>query len=213
MSNRTRALVLPPALAIVLLAGCSSDDPPETAAGGDTTATATAAATSTPDNDATQTSAPPDDAVATTDAGGEVTSSDDAFTFTVPAGWSDATEEAGSRAVAAARADERADDFFTNLVVVTEEPIADLEQAIEEAAEQIAGADGTYELLEQTEIDGLPAFGYQIARTVEDVDIVQVQRWVEHEDVLYILTLSAADTQLEPAQALFEEMLATWSWQ
>lgn len=211
MSNRTRALVLPTALSLVLLAGCGSDDPPETETDGDTVATATA--TSTPDDDASVTSAPADDVVATTGPGGTVTSADDAFTFTVPAGWSDATEQAGSGAVAAARADERSDDFFTNLVVVTEEPLADLEEAIEQAAEQIAGDDGTYELLEETEIDGLPAFGYQIARTVEDVDIVQVQRWVEQEDVLYILTLSAADTQLEPAQAEFDEILATWSWQ
>ena len=209
MSNRTRALVLPTALALVLLAGCGSDDPPETDA--DTGPSATA--TSTADDDAAVTSAPADDVVATTDAGATVTSSDDAFAFTSPPGWSDATEQAGSGAVAAARADERSDDFFSNLVVVTEEPIADLEQAIEDAAEQIAGADGTYELLEETEIDGLPAFGYQIARTVDDVDIVQVQSWVEHEDVLYILTLSAADTQLEPAQAEFDEILATWSWQ
>jgi hypothetical protein len=211
MSNRTRALVLPTALALALLSGCGGDDPADTETDGDTVATATA--TSTAEDDAAVTSAPADDAVATTDAGGTVSSSDDAFTFTAPPGWSDATEQAGSGAVAAARADERSDDFFTNLVVVTEEPLADLEQAIEEAAEQIAGADGTYELLEETEIDGLPAFGYQIARTVDDVDIVQVQRWVEHEDVLYILTLSAADSQLEAAQAEFDEILATWSWQ
>jgi hypothetical protein len=209
MSTRSRGLVPTLALSVVLVAGCGGDEPAED--GGDTAPTAT---TTTAPDDTTATSAPADDAQATTQPGGqEVTSSDDAFTFTPPPGWEDATDQAGSQAVAATRAQEREGDFFTNLVVVTEEPIDDLEQAIEQAAEQIAGEDGSYELLEETEIDGLPAFGYQLARTVEDVEIVQVQRWVEHEDVLYILTLSAAEDQLDAAQADLEEILGSWSWQ
>ncbi|MCE0486308.1 PsbP-related protein [Ornithinimicrobium sediminis] len=210
MSNRARAWVVPTtvALSLALLTGCSGEDDPA----GSADPVTDVQETSAPD-DAAVTTSPPDDAESTTEAPAPVTSADDAFSFEVPQEWSDAGDQAGADAVAAARADERTDDFFTNLVVVTEEPISDLEEAIEEAAETIAGEDGSHEMLEDIEIDGRTAYGYQLTRTVEDVDIVQVQRWVEHEDSLYILTLSAAESRLEEAQAELEEILGSWTWQ
>jgi hypothetical protein len=210
MSNRARTWVVPTtvALSLALLSGCSGEDDPA----GSADPVTDVQETSAPD-DAAVTTSPPDDAESTTEAPAPVTSADDAFSFEVPQGWSDAGDQAGADAVAAARADERTDDFFTNFVVVTEEPISDLEEAIEEAAETIAGEEGSHEMLEDIEIDGRTAYGYQLTRTVEEVDIVQVQRWVEHEDSLYILTLSAAESRLEEAQAELEEILGTWTWQ
>lgn len=216
MSHRTRALSA--ATVLVLLSGCTSTD-------GDpaTSADAPAQGTAAPDPAGTTTgggpraSAAPDTAAATTEAPpaaqGALTSTDDGFTVELPQEWSDATTEAGERVLLAMRADERTDRFFTNLVVVPEEPIADLPESMERTAKSLAGADGDYELLEPTDIDGEPAYGYTLARTVEEVEILQVQRYVERDGVLYILTMSSALAQQERAQDQLQEILGTWAWQ
>lgn len=231
MTHRIRRRLVAGIGAALLLSGCSGTEDAATGEGDDAAAaTATAAPQDTtagptateepaPQDDAgedgRQTSAPPGDVAADTQDvdSGPLTSTDGAFTFEMPPGWSDATSQAGADAAAAARADDRADGFFTNLVVVTEEPIQDLDESIEEAAVTIAGDDGDYTMAAQSQVDGETAYGFQIRRTVQDIDIVQAQRWVEHEGVLYILTLSSARTQQDVAGEALEEIVGSWSWQ
>ena len=109
--------------------------------------------------------------------------------------------------------DEMTDDFYTNLVVASEDPIEDLEASIEEAAESVAGADGEYEMLDPIEIDGEEAYGYVLTRTTSGVAVAQTQRWVEHGDRLYVITFSSAKGQQEATESVMEEILSTWRWQ
>ncbi len=233
MTHRIRRRLVAGLGAALLLSGCSGteeeaaeggNDPAPattTAAPQDNTSDATAAATKEPTpqhaeaDDSRQTSAPPGDAAVDTQDvySAPLTSADGAFAFDTPQGWSDATSQAGADAVAAARADDRADGFFTNLVVVTEEPIDDLEESIEQAAATIAGDDGVYTMAAQSQVDKETAYGFSLRRTVQGTDIVQAQRWVEHEGVLYILTLSSARDQRRVASDTLEEIVRSWSWQ
>ncbi len=195
------------ALAALSLGGCSQAGDAEVPAT-PTVATSDSATGTSSDQQTTT-----DDAVSPTQAGSAlVTSADGAFEVSLPEEWSDASGEVNQDVEVAIKADAMADDFFTNVVVASEEPIDDLERAIEDAAAEIAGKDGEYELLDSVEVGGETAYGYTITRTVQGVAVAQTQRWIEHDDRLYVVTLSSAKGQATPAQATFEELLAGWVW-
>ncbi|HLS45973.1 MAG TPA: hypothetical protein VK045_11105 [Ornithinicoccus sp.] len=209
-----RTLAVAASLSTLLLAGCSGDDPSvEAPTDSQTTTGATvtddAEATSAPPDTDTETATGSEDAAPT----GPVTSDDGAFEVTAPEGWLDVTSQVEQKVEIALRDDEMTDDFYTNLVVASEDPIEDLEASIEEAAESVAGADGQYEMLDPIEIDGEEAYGYVLTRTTSGVAVAQTQRWVEHGDRLYVITFSSAKGQQEATESVMEEILSTWRWQ
>ncbi|MCK0111089.1 DUF1795 domain-containing protein [Ornithinimicrobium sp. F0845] len=213
-----RALAATATLSALVLAGCGGDDP-EVEDPTTSEAPTDAEATSAPTDDtaattdtAQDTGAPADDTTATTEAAGPVTSTDGAFELTLPEGWLDVTSQVEQEVELAVRDDEMTDDFFTNLVVASEEPIDDLEQSIEVAAAQVAGSDGEFEMLDPIEVDGQEALGFLLTRTTSGVPVAQTQWWVEHGDRLYVATFSAAQSQQEATQPLMEELLDSWSW-
>lgn len=112
----------------------------------------------------------------------------------------------------AAKDVERRDEFFTNVVVTREEYVGSLTSAVEDTAEQLAGEDGEYELLEPVEVDGNQAPGYTVVREVNDTTIHQTQRWISHDGTLYSVTLSVVDSQVDDTGDVLDEMLATWRW-
>ncbi|GAA4882352.1 DcrB-related protein [Serinicoccus chungangensis] len=214
-------------LAVLALAGCAEEEPVA-----EPTATSTAtddAATSSAAEDA-QEETSSDDAAADTatqteqaDATSapeepeelELSASDDSFSVTFPAGWEDATstaQEQTETAVLAARDGERVDSFYSNIVITQEEYVGNLTSAVESSAEQLAGEDGEYELLEPAEVDGNRAPGYTLVREVQDATVHQTQRWVSHEGTLYVVTLSAVESQADEAEPVLEDLLASWSW-
>ncbi|WP_299519744.1 DcrB-related protein [uncultured Serinicoccus sp.] len=211
-------------LAVLALAGCAEEEPVA-----EPTATSTAtddAATSSAPEDAQEETASDDVAAdtATQTEQAEATSepeelelsaSDGSFTVTVPAGWEDATstaQEQTETAVLAARDGQRVDSFYSNIVITQEEYVGNLTSAVESSAEQLAGEDGEYELLEPAEVDGNRAPGYTLVREVQDATVHQTQRWVSHEGTLYVVTLSAVESQAEDAEPVLEDLLAGWSW-
>lgn len=229
------------AMTALLITGCSGDDPEVEEP--TTSETSDAGAEGTTDEEATtedgagggtdEETTTEDDAgegtdeeatteAATTDDGegaqdpppaGTVTSDDGAFEVTTPEAWVNVREQVEQQVEIAVRDDEMTDDFFTNLVVASEEPIGDLADSIEAAAEQVAGTDGEYELLDPTEIAGEEAYGFVLTRTTSGVEVAQTQWWVEHGERLYVATFSTAKTQEEAAAPIMEEILSTWTWQ
>ncbi|WP_130012956.1 DcrB-related protein [Serinicoccus sediminis] len=214
-------------LTVLALAGCAEEEPVA-----EPTATATEtddAATSSPAEDTGEATAAPeeatDDAAQTEQAAAtsepeepeelELSASDDSFEVTFPAGWEDATstaQEQTETAVLAARAAERVDSFYSNIVITQEEYVGNLTSAVENAAEELAGEGGEYQLLEPAEVDGNRAPGYTLVREVQDATVHQTQRWVSHEGTLYVVTLSAVESQAEEAQPVLDDLLASWSW-
>ena len=121
-------------------------------------------------------------------------------------------EEQREAIVLAAKDRERRDEFFTNVVVTREEYVGSLTSAVEDTAEQLAGEDGEYELLDPVEVDGNQAPGYTVVREVNDTTIHQTQRWISHDGTLYSVTLSVVDSQVGDTADLLDEMLSTWRW-
>ena len=226
-------------LAAVLLAGCtdeqtpggpsstttpgaqdvstSSADTAETTAttGEEVSATSSPAeATTTTEDDSAATSQPP---TAEADA---LTSADDAFTVEIPREWEEALDLARENVdpaqqdsvVLAAKDRQRRDEFFTNVVVTQEEYVGNLTSAVEKTAKQLAGEDGTYEILDPVEVDGNKAPGYTVVRTVGDTTVHQTQRWISHEGTLYSVTFSVVDSQVKATQGQLDDILATWRW-
>jgi hypothetical protein len=179
-----------------------------------TTAPDDVAATSSPD-DTAQTSAAPDSEAP--DAAVALTATDGSFTLTAPAGWEDALDLVDDENIlAAAKATEQVDDFYTNVVVTREEYVRNLTGAVEETAQQLAeqdGVDDDYEMLEPAEVDGNRAPGYTIVREVQGSTVHQTQRWISHDGTLYVVTFSVVEGEAEEAAALLDDMLASWQWQ
>lgn len=218
-------------LSVLVLAGCSDEEPlPEPTTPAPTTQEptddedATTApgddeeATTAPGDDEAATTAPADDEAATTQPpeqeATELSASDDSFTLTLPEGWEDAydlVEEEG--VLLAAKEVERKDEFFTNVVVTQEEYVSNLTSAVEEAAEELAGEDGEYELLEPAPVDGNRAPGYTLVRDVQGSTIHQTQRWISNQGTLYVVTFSAIESQAEGAAGVLDELLASWTWE
>lgn len=175
-------------------------------------------ATTAPADDEQVTTAPADDEAATTapvagDPGGSLDAADGSFSLALPEGWEDAADLVEADAVLlAAKEIERRDEFFTNVVVTQEEYVGNLTSAVEETAQQLAGEDGEYELLDPAPVDGNLAPGYTLVRDVQGSTVHQTQRWVSHEGTLYVVTFSAIESQAQDAAAALEEMLASWTW-
>lgn len=211
------------ATAALLLTGCSEDTgeagpTARTSDVGATTAPADGATTSSPDDAAATTGPPADDArdsAARTEEppeAVEVTSADEAFTLRVPGGWQDVSGEVSQEVEVALRAAEITDDFYTNVVVASEDPIEDLEQSVETAAAEVAGEDGSWTMLPLTSIDGEEAPGYVLRREADGVPVTQVQRWVQHDDRLYVLTLSSAEEAEADARGVLDLVMQSWTW-
>ena len=66
--------------------------------------------------------------------------------------------------------------------------------------------------LEPVQVAGETGHGYTVTRTTAGVEIVQTQRWVQHGDHLYVVTLSVAASQSDQGQAALREVLETWEW-
>ncbi|WP_109472192.1 hypothetical protein [Ornithinimicrobium cavernae] len=218
-----RAVAVTATLSALLLAGCGGDEPEveqtppaETTEESSTTdgpATTDGAPTTEAPEDDGATEEPTDAAEETAAPSGPVTAADGAFQITPPDGWLDVRDQVEQQVEIAVRDDEMTDDFFVNLVVASEEPIGDLADSIEAAAEQVAGADGDYEMLDPIEIDGTDAYGFVLTRTTGGVEVAQTQWWAEHNDRLYVTTFSTAKSQQEASQPIMEDLLSTWAWQ
>jgi len=208
-----RALAATATVSALLLAGCSGDDPEVEDETTTSPTTSDADATSAPPDTETATeTAIPDDSEATTEAPGPITSADGTFELTLPEGWLDVSSQVEQQVEVAIRDDEMTDDFYTNLVVASEDPISDLEESIEVAAAQVAGSDGEFEMLDPIEIAGEEALGFLLTRTTSGVEVAQTQWWVEHGDRLYVATFSNAQSQQDANTSLMEDLLASWTW-
>jgi len=199
------------AVVVTLLAGCAGDDPDGTEQSPTTSASAS------PDDAQDTTTAAPvsptsEDAATATADPGTVVAAGGTFQVTMPAEWTDVGAQLDQPVELALRAEQMSADFFPNVVVASEAPIDDLKAAMEQAAADIAGDDGTHEVLDPIEVAGETAYGYTVTRTTSGLEIAQTQRWIEHGDQLYVVTLSTAAARTDEGSAALEGILASWEW-
>lgn len=221
-----------PLFLVLLVTGCSTGEPDDEAPAGAGSRANSATASGATADDGPANGPAGESAPVTTSAGESVTADDDdaevtagstadlavataadeAFTLHIPDGWADVTDTVPQDIELALRAEAMSDDFFTNVVVASEEPIDDLSGSLEGAAQEIAGEAGSFQLLPPVEVAGETAHGYVVTRTNEGMVVVQTQRWMEHGDRLYVVTLSSAQSQQDRAEALFDQILNGWAW-
>lgn len=234
-SRRLRLTAAGALLTVGLVAGCAQEEPleptrttesaPSTSAPTSDAApttetaptTADAAPTTTAPDDASATTQPPGDVAGPTDAPAEpltLTGADKDFTVEIAPGWEDAIDLVDVESVQlAAKAPEQVDGYFMNVLVTKEEYVRNLTSAVEQAAEELAGDDAEYEILDPAPVDGNQAPGYTIIREVQDKTLAQTQRWISHDGTLYVVTLSALESQSEEAAEVLDDFLASWTWQ
>lgn len=220
-------------LALAVLAGCAQEEPtgdevttsaptaddavatggPDEEAVTSTAPDEEAVTSAAPDDEAVTSGAPTDDAAATARPPAELEASDGSFTIEVPGRWEDALDLVDDESIVVAAKDtELVDDFFTNVVVTQEEYVSNLTSAVEDTAEELAGEDGEYELLEPVEVDGNRAPGYTLVREVEGAVVHQTQRWVSHDGTLYVVTFSAVESQAQDVEEVLDDIFASWTW-
>lgn len=216
-------------LALAALTACAQEEPTnaEVSSGApspdDAVVSTDDSATATAVDDAGATSSAPDEVAVTSSAPGEeaavtrqpmtVTAADDSFEVEVPGRWEDALGLVDDESILLAAKDtERIDDFFTNVVVTQEEFVPNLSAAVEQTAEELAGEDGEYELLDPVRVDGERAPGYTLVREVQGTTVHQTQRWITHDRTLYVVTFSAVESQVEDSAPVLDDILASWTW-
>lgn len=217
-------------VSLAVLAGCAQEEPTNdevsssapsvddtVATTDDVVATTTpddSAATSSAPDEAAVTSAAPEDQASSTREPMTLRAADDSFEIEVPGRWEDAIDLVDDGSILVAAKDtERIDEFFTNVVVTQEDFVPNLATAVEQTAEELAGEDGEYEMLDPVRVDGERARGYTLVREVGGATVHQTQRWVTHDKTLYVVTFSAVESQAKEAAPVLEDILDSWSWQ
>lgn len=216
----------------LVLAACSGDDGDEAPVTATVTVTAdaspvtdgpdTVGATANPllgdTGDATEapTDTPTDagDRASTTAEPDRVTSAEGSFSIQLPSEWVDITEQFAEEGAAfAGHHPTPASGFYTNVVVITRPPFPDLEEAL--AASIVSFTDQGIEVdeVEPIEIDGVEAIGYTLIVSEDDLDTAQTQWWFEHDEILYIASVSAQVDEIEGADEDWAAVVDSWQWE
>ncbi len=140
----------------------------------------------------------------------EVVSADESFSMVIPEGWEDISPDFEEMQLAV-RSNEERHSFYDNFVVSTGPSVPDLRESAEQTGQELAG-DEDFEMLEARTVDGEDAFGYVLTRELSGTEVAQTQWYVQHDDTLYVFTMSSSADGVEEASAVMDEVLASWTW-
>ena len=144
------------------------------------------------------------------------------YAFSLPEGWSDATDEAKDQDApgtidTVAVWGEKLDGSRANVIVEASSGVgdADLESLRSTWESNMSGAAGsTPQDHDGTTIDGEEAIGAKFERDNDSgTAIVQIAYLTVHEDTAYSITLSAKQDDADEATAAYEALLGGWTWE
>ncbi|YAL84028.1 DcrB-related protein [Dermacoccaceae bacterium W4C1] len=174
------------------------------------------------DPDATTTAAPElpttleaqdGSALQTEAADGAVPARDRSFSTTVPSGWSDVTADHSDTLLFLRddTAKDRVNPSFTVTTASLKTEVA-LNELVEQGmiAQRQKGA--TVTKLGDTTIGGVPAAGYRLTTTKDEVPVTQMQFYAVRGRTVYITTVTAAESDAKGAQSAQDTILSSWSW-
>ena len=191
--------------AALVLAGCGTS---KTTSSGD--GSSPSRPTTTPTADSTGADA------GTTLSGGEVMSRAGAYTVTAPAGWGEATDQAGADIVGldlVLLSSKKVSQFGNNLVVITttgDEAVVD--QQIKKGRAQMASADREVGDADDVQIAGVTAKGFTFKFEQKGVRITARSYAMTHDGKVYLLTLSSSQDDAANALSAFGEITDSWTW-
>lgn len=138
---------------------------------------------------------------------------DDAFSIELPDGWVDVIGELSfDRAALAVRAATPSGDVFTNIAVITDDPVSDLEDAVERRVDSMSDDDYEVERADPIEIDGVEAIGYTFIDEDAEPPVTQTMWWFEHAGHLYIASVTSHPDEREVADAALTDVVGSWRW-
>ncbi|OFE17003.1 hypothetical protein BA895_18225 [Humibacillus sp. DSM 29435] len=202
--------------AALVLAGCGTGEQPSSDGGSSssqptttttTTTTTTAAAGPTP-------SAGTD--AGTTLPGGEVTSRSGSYRVTAPAGWGEATDQAGtgiSGLDLVLLSSKKVSKFSNNLVIITTSgDAAVVEKELDKGRSQMASADREVGDADDVQIAGVTAKGFTTKFEQKGVRITARSYAMARDGKVYLLTLSSSQDDAASALRAFGEITDSWKW-
>ena len=207
--------------AALVLTGCgTSDSPSGDASPSSTPSTPPAAATpsdtasetvsETPSETSTETGA------TTTLPGGEVQGRSRAYTVTAPAGWGEATDQAGTSIAGldlVLLSSKKVSKFSNNLVIITTTGDADaVNQEIEKGRTQMATAGREVSDADDIQIAGVTAKGFTTKFEQQGVRITARSFGMTRDGKVYLLTLSSSQDDAANALSAFGEITGSWKW-
>jgi hypothetical protein len=145
------------------------------------------------------------------------TLSGDGYSYAVPEGWSDASDQGESQGVdSIVRADDEESGFHTNILVEVDPAsgVTDPNAIKDQWTSNVGGAVGaTPSPIDGATIDGQDAVGIRLETTAQGVDVVQVAYLAINDGKIYSIALStAADTE-DASNDTFDNLLGSWSWE
>jgi PsbP len=149
--------------------------------------------------------------------GGGGTIEGNGYSYAIPEGWDDATEDAsGTEGIdSAVRADDDDGGFRSN-VLVEVQPAAGASDPQEIRAQweaNIGGAvDATPEQIASATIDGQEALGVRVETEREGISVVQYAYLAINEGQIYSIAMSANLEAEDEATEELNQLLDSWSW-
>lgn len=138
---------------------------------------------------------------------------DGAFTVDLPEGWVDVVDEVSIDGTAlAVRAAGPTSDIFTNVAISVTDPVPDLQESVQRSIELSSDEGQDVTEVEPIQIDGVDAIGYTVVREDAEPPTVQTQWWFEHDDHLFIASVTSHVDQQQEADAAFTGMVDSWRW-
>lgn len=150
------------------------------------------------------------------------------YAYGLPDGWSIEQESSGTETGVdtVIISDDAGGDFRVNINVVRESDVPDdteisayVESGIQQVQDAPASfglpADATVEIVSDpadTELGGEPALDYEVLTKGEGIAASQRQVASIHEGTAFTITLSAAEGELEPNNAVLDDIVSSWSW-
>jgi len=194
---------------VLVLGACGSD-------AADITDDTTSATTAT--EETSQTSPPePTEPTETTDAPSGDSIDGEGYTYAIPDGWEDVSDEAASaQADSAVRVTDSAGGFGTNINVIVSPSggVTDIESLRDQFKQQIEGlVDTPVEEIDNITIAGETAIGQTASAKQQGDTLMFTQYFVAHEDSIYAVTLTAPEADAENGRAALDSIISSWAWE
>lgn len=146
-------------------------------------------------------------------AEGAVAAKDKSFGVAAPEGWADDTGKQPST-VLFLRSPDQAGKIYPSFSVVRtslKEP-PPLGELVEQGmiAQRQKGA--TVTRLADRTIGGVPAAGYRMTRTTEEIPVTQTQYYLVQNGSVFITTMTSASSNAGPTGGVQNGILNSWSW-
>lgn len=148
--------------------------------------------------------------------GGVVTSRSGAYSVTAPAGWGEATDQAGSDITGldlVLLSSKKVSKFSDNLVVTTKTGDATaVEEELDKGRSQMASADREVGDADDVQIAGVTAKGFTTKFEQKGVRITARSYAMARDGKVYLLTLSSSQDDAANALTAFGAITSSWKW-